>query len=63
MSVRKFCRTCRKKTDHDKRVDLLGDGWSGPLERALCFVLSMGASEVMASRYLECEECGRVTRA
>jgi hypothetical protein len=63
MIISRFCRACGKKTGHYKRVDLMGAGkWAGPVDRLLCFVASMGASEAMASRYFECEECGKVTR-
>lgn len=60
--TKRFCRVCGKKTDHYKRVDLLGTGnWNSALDRILCAVASMGASEAMAHRYFECEECGKVT--
>ena len=62
MSAR-FCRCCCKRTDHDKIVDIHGTGArSGVIERLFFFAVSMAASEVMASRYLECQECGRITR-
>lgn len=64
MSVIRFCRGCGKKTNHDKRVDIHGQGsWSGAGERLLLGIATMGASEAFAERYLECEECGKVTGA
>lgn len=63
MSVKRFCSCCGKKTGHEKFTDLLGLGErSGFAERLFFGVISMGASEVMADRYIECDECGKVTK-
>ena len=63
MSIRRFCRNCCKKTEHEKFVDLLGTGHrAGVVERLFFSVVSVGASEVMADRYVECDECGKITR-
>ena len=60
----RFCRTCQKRTDHDHITDLLGDGSrDGVYTRAFFGFLTLGGSEAMADRYLECHECGRKTRA
>lgn len=62
--MKRFCHCCGKKTDHDKRVDVHGLGrFSDAGERLFLGIVTMGASEAFADRYLQCEECGKVTRA
>ena len=62
--MKRFCRFCLKKTDHDKHTDLLGIGDSdGVAARIFFVVVTLGASEAMADRYWECQECGKTTRA
>lgn len=61
--TKRFCYACWKKTEHDVRVDIHGDGsWSDMGERLFLGIVTMGASEAMADKYLQCEECGRITR-
>ncbi|MDP9854469.1 hypothetical protein [Agrobacterium tumefaciens] len=60
----RFCRTCQKKTEHNRITDLLGVGDRDGIATRLFFgAITLGASEAMADRYLECHECGRRTRA
>lgn len=64
MRTMRFCRICQKKTDHDHFVDLLSVGDRDGFATRLFFgIVTMGASEVMADRRYECQECGKVTRA
>lgn len=64
MSEHRFCRVCTRKTEHDRYTDIMGVGnRAGIAERLFFGVVSLGASEVMADRYLECQECGKVSRA
>lgn len=52
-----------KRTDHEDIVDLMGDGSrNGLLSRAFFCIVTIGASEGMADRYIECQECGKITR-
>jgi hypothetical protein len=64
MNYERFCRSCQKKTEHDHATDLLGLGDRDGVATRLFFgVLTLGASEVMANRFYECQECGRRARA
>ena len=61
--MKRFCHQCGKKTVHDKKTDVHGNGsFTGPIERTLLFFVTFAASEAMADRYVQCEECGRISR-
>lgn len=55
----RYCRRCDCPTDHSKiRVNVMGDTDEGVVSRFFWGVLSLGANEALADRYLECNECG-----
>lgn len=63
MSTTRFCYRCDKRAKHDRLVDVTGNGRpDSAVQRIACFVVSLGASEVFADRYLQCHECGKVTK-
>lgn len=58
MTVR-YCKWCAKPTNHSKiRVNVMGETDEGIISRVLWGVLSLGANEALADRYLECNSCG-----
>lgn len=64
MSIVRFCRCCQRKTEHDHYTDLLGLGdRSSVAERLFFGVITLGASEAMADKRYECQECGRRSAA
>ncbi len=60
----RYCKRCDCATDHHQiRVNVLGESNEGIVSRVIWGIISLGANEALADRYLECNECGSRRRA
>lgn len=63
MKKLRYCRYCRCGTKHTPiRINVLGDTDEGIISRIIWGVLSVGASEGLSDKYLECDECGAMRK-
>lgn len=63
MSDTRYCRRCKKQTQHDHITDIITADRASPLQRMLWGIVTVGVSELFSERQWECQECGDQTDA